>query len=373
MQPFFILLLFVRSLFQPAILLFSRACAWTGSATFCCILVLPAGSSRAADAPITIRVSTQWPLANSSNLTFIHFKERVEADSKGALRVEIYDGAKLYGDSAIAGAVSSGAVEMGYINLSRYAAIIPAADAFQLPFMFNTNAIASAARAPGSEIRTLIDDAILTQNQSRVLWWVPSGVSVLLSNGQSVANPEVIAGKTVRTFGPMIEAIVRECGGIPKDIGGQEQEKAYQTHAVDIGMSGMSIVMERKLTRFMSIVTRTNHSSVEGVAVINEKFWQSLPAAYKGFILEASEAANDEGAALLTASEAAAYRTLTGNGIKIVDLSDEELLQWRICSGEVLTDFVEKSGKLGRDLILAYGRLRQQPCCNALTRSVSPR
>jgi C4-dicarboxylate-binding protein DctP len=363
---------FVRALLRSAIQLLRGGRPEAASAIFCCFLLF-VSSARAADAPITIRVSTQWPLANSSNLTFIHFKERVEAESKGALRVEIYDGAKLYGDSAIAGAVSSGAVEMGYVNLSRYAAIIPAADAFQLPFLFNTNAIASAARAPGSEIRTLIDDAILTQNRSRVLWWVPSGVSVLLSNGQSAANPEAIIGKSVRTFGPMMETIVRECGGIPKDIGGQEQEKAYETHAVDIGMSGISIVMERKLTRFMNVVTRTNHSSVEGVAVINEKFWQSLPAAYKDLILRASEAANSEAAGLLADAEATAYKTLAGSGIKIVDLSDDELFEWRICSGEVLTDFVEKSGKLGHDLMLAYGRLRQQPCCNAQMRSGSPR
>src|SRR5215475_3162893 len=122
--------------------------------SFCLALILPLSNAHAADAPlIIIKASTQWPLAYPSNLPLIHFKERVEADSHGSIRVEIYDAAKLYGDSTIAEAVSSGAVEMGFVTLSRYAAIIPGTDVFQLPFVFNTGAIAAAARAPDSEIR----------------------------------------------------------------------------------------------------------------------------------------------------------------------------------------------------------------------------
>jgi TRAP-type C4-dicarboxylate transport system substrate-binding protein len=332
--------------------------------SFCLPLIIAFSPSHAADAPVTIRVSTQWPLVNPSNLPFIHFKERVEAESHGSIRVEIYDAAKLYGDSAIAEAVSSGAVEMGYVNLSRYAAIIPGTDVFQLPLLFNTEAIAAAARAPDSEIRQLIEAAILTQGRSRVLWWVSAGTTVFLSNGTSVADPENLKGKTVRTFGPIMETIARECGGEPKDIGAAAQENAYEAHLVDIAMTGITIVIERKLWRFMNTVTRTNHASVEGVAVINEKFWQLLPAAHQKTIVSAAQAADKEAAALLANVEATGYKLLADKGVRIIDLSDDELVRWRSCSSNVLTNFVEKSGEFEQRLMSAYGRLRQQPCCN---------
>jgi C4-dicarboxylate-binding protein DctP len=249
------------------------------AALFGLFMSLTGSDVYASDAPVTIRISTQNP--TQSNLTFIHFKERVEAESKGGIHVEIFDSAKLYGDSEIAEAVSSGAVEMGWVTLPRYAAIIPAADVFQLPFLFNTEAIAAAARAPQSEIRQLIDDAILVQGRSRVLWWVSQGPLVFLSNGVSIADPRNLAGKTARTFGPTMAAVVRGCGGEPKDIGGQAQERAYETHTVDIGMTGIAIVMERRLWRFMNVVTRTNHAILESLVVMNEAFWQRLSEDHK--------------------------------------------------------------------------------------------
>src|SRR5262245_29920924 len=83
-----------------------------------------AGLIQATGAPVTIRMSTQWPLASTNGLSFLHFKDRLEAESKGDIHVEVYDNAKLYGDTAIAEAVSSGEVDMGFVSLSRYAAVI---------------------------------------------------------------------------------------------------------------------------------------------------------------------------------------------------------------------------------------------------------
>jgi C4-dicarboxylate-binding protein DctP len=330
---------------------------------FLFVLVMT-GHLRAADAPITIRISTLWPLDNSYNHSFLHFKDRLEAESKGDIHVEIYDSAKLYGDSAVAEAVSSGAVEMGYVSLPRYAAKIPAADLFQLPYLFNTKAIAAAARSPESEIRQGIEGAILILGNSRVLWWVPAGPMVLLSNNLSLADPQNLHGRTIRTYSPIMESVMRECGGKPKDVGAEAQEKAYETHLVDIGMTGIGIVMQRRLWRFMNTVTRTNHATVEGVAVINEKFWQHLSKAHKELILAASQAADKEAAGLLEQIESDAYRELAGRGVKIVELSDDELLRWRICSSDVLTNFLKNPGAFEQKLVSAYGRLRLQPCCN---------
>jgi C4-dicarboxylate-binding protein DctP len=342
-----------------------QARAFAQYVSLCCLIILAmAGQSQGTGAPITIRISTMWPLTSSNSISFLHFKARLEAESKGEIHVEIHDSAKLYGDSTIAAAVSSGAVDMGYVSLSRYAGTIPAADLFQLPFLFNTKTIAAAARLPESEIRQAIDGAILVLANARVLWWVPSGANVLLSNEASLADPQNLRGKSIRTFGPIMEAVAQACGGMPKDIGGEAQENAYESRLVDIGMTGISIVMQRRLWRFMNTVTRTNHGTVEGVAVINEKFWQRLSAAHKDLILEASLTANKEAAETLERIEATAYRELAGKGVKIVDLSDDELLQWRICSSDVLTNFLQRAGALEQRLISLYGRLRLKPCCS---------
>src|SRR5262249_40617237 len=109
----------------------------------------------AQDEPRIIRLSTQSPADSPSIQSLVHFKQKVEVDSQGGLRIEIFHSGKLYSDGKIGAAVSSGAVEMGYVNLARYAETILAVDAFELPFLFNTAELEKAARAPGSEIRQL--------------------------------------------------------------------------------------------------------------------------------------------------------------------------------------------------------------------------
>jgi C4-dicarboxylate-binding protein DctP len=313
----------------------------------------------AEDQPRIIRLSTQSPADSPSIQSLVHFKQKVEADSQGGLRIEIYHSGKLYPDGRIGAAVSSGAVEMGYVNLGRYAETILIADAFELPFLFNTAELEKAARAPGSEIRQLIEEAVLSQTGSRVLWWVPEGQIVFFAKGVPVANPERLAGKTVRIVGPMIETAVRMCGGEPKDIAGTEQMKAYERNEVDIGMSSVATVLGRKIYKVMDTVTRTNHASAEFVVVINENVWQSLSNQQRAILAGAADSAGIKASDVIAEIEANANRQLAENGAKVVTLSDDELIAWRICSSDVLTEFMSQTGELGQRLMEAYGRLRR--------------
>jgi C4-dicarboxylate-binding protein DctP len=324
---------------------------------FVCTL-MPYGA-RAEDQPRIIRLSTQSPADSPSIKSLVHFKQRVEADSQGGLRVEIYHSGKLYPDGQIGAAVSSGAVEMGYVNLARYAETIPIADAFELPFLFNTADLEKTARAPGSEIRQLIEEAVLSHTGSRVLWWVPEGQIVFFAKGMPVANPERLAGKTVRIVGPMIEAAVRMCGSEPRVIGGTEQVKAYESREVDVGMSSITTVLGRKIYKSMDMITRTNHASAEFVVVINEDFWQSLSSQQRAILTAAAESAGIEASGRIAEIEANADRQLAEYGAKVVSLSADELMGCRICSSDVMTQFMSQTGELGQQLMAAYGRLRR--------------
>jgi C4-dicarboxylate-binding protein DctP len=329
------------------------------------LLILFSGAVSAEEAPLIVRLATM-SLPNTPTIeSLVSFKQRVESLSLGAIRVELYDSGKPYGDLETGPAVSSGAVEMGYVNLSRYAATIPAAGPFELPFVFNDARIESAARAPGSEIREIIEAAILAHAGARALWWVPAGPAVLFSKDFSVADVKNLNGRSVRINGPTFEAIVRACGGAPKDIPATEQARAYEQGGVDIGSTSISTYFGRGLYRWMKTVTRTNHAYVEFVVTINEAFWQSLTDSQRVLISEAARASDRQASDRVLEIEATIYKQLEKDfGVTVTTLTDDELIAWRICSSEVLTDFVERAGDAGQALMAAYGRLRSQPCCN---------
>jgi C4-dicarboxylate-binding protein DctP len=329
------------------------------------VLLLSAPSSTPAEEkPLVIRFSTQAPPNSPQIQSLVHFKQRVEADSQGSIAIELYDSGKLYEDNQIAAAVRSGVIEMGYVNLSRYGEIIQIADAFYLPFLFANADVEKASRAPKSEMRRLIDDAILSVAGARVLWWVPEGQIVLLANNLSLADPDRLLGKSVRISGPTMAEGIQLCGGQPKDIPATEQPRAYEKGEVDVGMTSISAVMARKLWRSMNTITRTGHAISNFVVVINEKFWMGLSEKQKTLIASAAAIADTEAAEFVVRFEADAHKKLTEDGVKVVTLTDDQLQLWRICSSDVLSQFMEKSGELGEKLMAAYGRLQQDPCCN---------
>jgi TRAP-type C4-dicarboxylate transport system substrate-binding protein len=211
------------------------------------VLILLASIDRClCDEPeIVIRFSTQAPPNGQQFRSMLHFKERVEVESQRRMRVDIYDSGKLFEDGEVAAAVSAGKVEMGHVNLSRYAETIPVADAYYLPSLFTNVAVESASRAQDSEIRKLIEDAILKNAGARVLWWIPEGSILLMAKNASMVNPVALAGKSVSISGPTIAETVRLCGGVPKDVAANQQPQAYASGTVDVGMTSVTAVMAR--------------------------------------------------------------------------------------------------------------------------------
>jgi C4-dicarboxylate-binding protein DctP len=319
--------------------------------------LIAAAAAYAEDTPITLRLSTVTGPSMPNSQTLIHFKERVEADSGGRIQVQIFFSSSLFTDIQNGPAVTAGKAEMAYVLLHRYSDVAPIAEALQLPFLFNTSALENAATAPDSEIRAMIDAALLTRANSRPLWWIPLGQTVLLAKGTSFANPEAAAGKVIRTYSPLTENIVKGCGGQPKDVESSDQEKVYGNGEVDAGMTGIVVVVGRKLWRFMDTLTRTNLASMQSVVVINEPFWQRLSAQDQAIIKAAAQAADAEAHAIATRMDTSAYQELASNGMKIVDLNNDELQAWRICSSDVLQDFIARSGTDGHELMVAYGRM----------------
>ena len=51
--------------------------------------------------------------------------------------------------------------------------------------------------------------------------------------------------------------------------------------------------------------------------------------------------------------------------MKVRDLTPDQVAEWRACSAEVVDSFMASGGELNRQLLVAYGKLRTDPCCSA--------
>ncbi|UCH74232.1 MAG: TRAP transporter substrate-binding protein DctP [Rhodospirillales bacterium] len=328
-----------------------RLAAMAGALALAATIAIP------AQAETTLRITLQLPLKAHLGQNLLMFKQEVERESKGDIKVEIYDSAQLYKDKEVPQAVGSGAIEMGVASLTRYVGEIPAVDIFYVPFMFNTDAKVRAAVAPGSPVRQPIDDAIL-KTGSRVLWWQAYGGAIMLSKGGALKTPADIKDKKVRVFGRTLGKFIEALGGAPTLISGSEQYVAYQRGTVDAGMTGVSGVKSRKLWEVMDTITVTNHADIEFVVVVNEKFWQSLPNAQQDIIMTAARNAEAHVRDEMANIEADAYGAARKAGMAVVELSEAEVDAWKAATKPVLDSYLGESGDLGAQIYKAATGLK---------------
>jgi C4-dicarboxylate-binding protein DctP len=327
-------------------------------------LLFPLGGAGAQQ--VKLRATLQVPVSDPSyGVSLVRFKEEVERHSKGAISIAIFDKGQLFRDDEVVAAVSSGAVDIGIAASDRFVGRSPAVGILGLPFLFNFEALARSAAMPGSEVRQLIDKAILAETGVRVLWWQPLGNTVIYSKGRDAADPERISGQRVGVPSRRLAEFVVRCGGNPSVLSGENLPVAVKHSALDMAMDGLAALESRELWKVMDTVTRTEHAPVEFFLVINEKTWQLLDISNRAILADVAHNVELETRDLLSEFEARAYAIASVKGMKVRQLTPDQVAEWRACSAEMLADYMNRHGELAQRLMAAYGKLRTEPCCTA--------
>lgn len=301
-------------------------------------------------AATTIRVTLQLPLSHSLGKNWQDFKQIVEKESNGDIKVVIFPSAQLYKDKQVPEAVGSGAIEAGSASIARFAGSVPAVEVVALPFFFDDTAHLKAAVSTGSDMRNILDTQIAKETGAKILWWQAYGHNVYVNNDKPIRVPSDLKDKKVRTYGKLLGWSVEAYGGVPTLMSGSKQFLAYQQGAVDVGTTGLSGVKSRKIYEVMKNVTLTYDSIIEFVAVINEKFFNSLSPKNQEIILKAAVAVEKKLRHDVYATEDSVANELASK-MNVVRLSDEERKKWAKASKPVYDRFVKATGDIGQKVI----------------------
>ncbi len=303
-------------------------------------------------AATTIRVTLQLPMTHSLGQNWLEFKKIVEEKSNGELRVQIFPSAQLYKDKQVPGAVGSGAIEAGSAFMGRFTGSVPAADIVSLPFFFKNEKELRAAVSNGSKMRSILDKAILKETGDKVLWWQAFGHNVYLTNKNPIRVPADLKGKKVRTYGKILSWTVEALGGVPVIMSGSKQFLAYQQGAVDVGMTGLSAVKSRKLYEVMHNMTLSFDNVIEFVAIMNNKFFNSLSPKNQKIIMDAASVVEKHLRDQVYSSEDEIANYLTKK-MNVVKLTDAERAQWVEATKPVIDRFRKSVGPMADEVIKA--------------------
>src|SRR5262249_57029154 len=124
-----------------------------------CLLPLAGGTSAQQ---VKLKAALQVPITELLfGRSLAEFKKEVEELTRNAVTIEIFDGGKPYNDTQILGAVTSGAMELGVVGFNQFSDKMPAVGMLDQPFLFNFDALVTAAFSPVSELRARIDKPLL--------------------------------------------------------------------------------------------------------------------------------------------------------------------------------------------------------------------
>jgi TRAP-type C4-dicarboxylate transport system substrate-binding protein len=323
---------------------------------------LPASAAHAQE--VKLKANLQVPVSNPFyGVSLVRFKEEVERRSNNALAVEIFDNAQLYQTDQVIDALSSGAIDIGVTTSFEYAKRVAAVAILDQPFLFNFAALVRAAAGPESELRKLIDEAILAKTGVRVLWWQSGGETLFFSNAEDVGDPERIKGRRVAVTGKANAEIVSRCGGESSMVPIEKIEGAIREGSLDMAVLGVSAIQGRGLWKATKKITRTAHSVLEFFLGINERTWQSLSPGHRATLAEAARVVERETRERLAEIESKTYAFASSKGMRVHDLTPDQVAEWRACSAEMLAGYMAEHGIVAQQLMAAYVKLRTDPCC----------
>ena len=315
--------------------------------------------SNSAIAQTELRVAFQIPLNHHLAQNILFFKKELELASRGSIKVKIHDynshlnqlkdqkkpdeKLEYFMANEILQAVEDRHVEIGMISLHRYSNAIPLTDIFYQPFLLDTEKKVSDTVKKESIVRRSIEKSIKKLGAT-VLWWQPYGTVVHVSKGDAAQNPDQLKDKKVRVFNKTLGNLVLASGGVPLAIPNSQQYFAYRHQKVDIGMTTIADIKDKKIWEVMDTISITNSASVQFLLIANSRWWNSLNNNIRQAISKAAFAAERKSIEEIKKIEIAGYNEAIENGMNLVVLSNDDKDYWKEKSGPIYKKFLENTG-----------------------------
>ncbi|QTC40382.1 DctP family TRAP transporter solute-binding subunit [Bacillus sp. V3] len=299
------------------------------------------------DKTYTIRIAHLVPEEQSSHVAAVTFKEKLEKESDGRLKVELYPNGQLYGsDREAIEAVQLGNIEMTIPAVAPLASFNEKFMVFDLPFLFNNNE--AAYRALDGELgQELMKD--LEKNDIKGLVFGENGFRHMSNNKGPIESPEDVAGLKFRTLeNPLHTDTFKAFGANASPFAFGELYTALQQGTYDAMECPVSLYYTNKFYEVQDYLSMTGHVYAATALLMNNDFYNDLPEDLQNLITEASEEYREEQRELAQKQDVEFLNKLKENGMKVNELTDEQRDKFREAASSVYDKYVDR---IGQDLV----------------------
>ena len=204
----------------------------------------------------------------------------VKERTNGRIEIQVFPNSQLGGVGELVDGVKSGAISMGHHDFASLGKIVPNTAVFNTPFVY---------RDPGHSLRATdartsaalkeINQQLVEKGNMRIVGSFFQGTRELTSK-EKVLSPKDMAGKKYRGVPVKLwSSMLTGMGAVATPVEVSELATALATGLVVGQENPLPNIYNLKLYEVQKYVMMTNHMQSILAVFVNEKVWQSIPAA----------------------------------------------------------------------------------------------
>ena len=240
----------------------------------CMLMIVPASMAKAIKIRFSHVVSENTPKGWAAN----EFAARVNKALKGKYEVVVFPNAQLYGDNQAIEALSAGFIEMAAPSSAKFVGSVPALQLFDMPFLFpNIKTVHEVVDGKiGDEIRQMFVDRNLG---IKLMTFWDNAFKQFSDNVRPLLKPADFKGVKFRIMSSdVLEAQMAGLGGVGLKLPFSEVYNALEQGVVDGQENTASNIYTKKFHEVQKYLTFSNHGYLGYAVIMNQKFWDKLPA-----------------------------------------------------------------------------------------------
>ncbi|WP_394233304.1 DctP family TRAP transporter solute-binding subunit [Niallia oryzisoli] len=275
--------------------------------------------------------------------SFEKFKELVEKNSNGRIKVEVHPNGELGGEREMVEKLLLGEITMMAPASAPLDAVTKSMAVWDLPYLFNDSE--TAHRVLDGEVGQEVLDSMADKGLVGLAYW-ENGFRHLTNNIRPIANVSDLAGINMRTLeNPMQIKAWDLAGANATPIAFTELYSALESHTVDAQETPLSLMYSMKFYEVQKYLSLTGHTYSPWPVVINKEFFDSLPEDLQQVVRDAAYETREYNRQLSREDEETALQLLKEQGMEVIEYTDEQKQEFKNAMSSIYSDVKSDVGE----------------------------
>ena len=255
------------------------------------------------------------------------FKDIVEAESSGAIQVNLFPSGQLGGERELIESTKLGTIQMCLVS-GAIAGYYKPAMVLDIPYLFSSAPVAwKVLDGPFGE-KMAAD--LLKKTGLRNLAYGETGFRNFTNSKRPIKSPADMEGLKIRVMEtPLYITMVKSLGAAPTPIAWPEVYTSLQQGVVDGQENPVSVILYAKFPEVQKYITLDGHAYGADFFLFNEKAFQKLTPDQQGIVKRAGIVAGNVGRSIQQLGSAMGVAELTKQGMEVYAPTPEEREQFK--------------------------------------------